>query len=446
MPQTNLGPRREAVLQAVLEHVERNEPLLVLKAPPGSGKTFVATHAVALAAFRKRRIAVATQTNAQADDFCRRMAQEFGRFSVQRWASSALTPHPLGASVSWIHKGNELPSGPCIVVATSAKWAISDLEGHEPFDVMFIDEAWQMCWADFMLMSAVAPRFVLVGDPGQIPPVIPIDVSRWQTSRRPPHVPAPEVILRDRTLPTRAVELPVSTRLPHDTCEVVRAFYDFHFDSWSAPGERRLVLPQSPAKADGIDQALHLLTTGSVALLTLPTPEAGPPLEEDREVAHAAAEVVRRLLSRQASALTEDGPSALLPSDIGVAATHRAMNTRLMDELGELAAQVRVDTPERWQGLERKVMVVVHPLSGVTRPSPFDLSTGRLCVMASRHNVGLVIVSRDHVGRTLDEYLPVADQAVGLPDEAGRGRAQNLAVWRHLESKARVATLAALPP
>lgn len=443
MPKTDLQEKRTAILQRVLEHVERNAPLLVLKAPPGSGKTYVSTHAVALAAARGRRIAIATQTNAQADDFCRRMAQGFKSIAVHRWASSSRMEQPLGASVSWIVTGKELPVGPCVVVATSAKWSASKLEDHDPFDLLLIDEAWQMSWADFMLMSAVSSRFVLVGDPGQIPPVVPIDVSRWQTSRRPPHVPAPEVILRDCTLPTNALELPVTTRLPHDTCEFVRSFYDFHFDSWAAPGERSLSLTKPAAVGDGVDSVLSLLTTGSVALLTLPTPEGGPPLEEDLEVARAVVDVIRRLLSRETvCASEEEAASPLRPSDIGVAATHRVMNTRIMDELGELASEVRVDTPERWQGLERKVMVVIHPLSGVVSPSAFDLSTGRLCVMASRHNTGLVIVSRDHVAQTLSDYLPVADQAVGLRDEAGRGRAQNLAVWRYLEANGRVASLA----
>ena len=115
------------------------------------------------------------------------------------------------------------------------------------------------------------------------------------------------------------------------------------------------------------------------------------------------------------------------------------MNTRITEALGDLAGRVRVDTPERWQGLERQVMIAVHPLSGVVRPSAFDLSTGRLCVMASRHRVGLVLVTRDHLGETLEEYLPVADQAVGLPDEAGRGHAQNLAVWAQLSASGRIA-------
>ncbi|MBP6832913.1 MAG: ATP-binding protein [Deltaproteobacteria bacterium] len=440
MPQTHLAEGRNQVLTALLEHVERADALLVLKAPPGSGKTFVTTRAVALAMHRKRRVAVAAQTNAQADDFCRRMAAEFPRIPVHRWASAQRGALQLGDSVTWITRTADLPAGPCVVVATSAKWAVADLDAHDPFDVLFIDEAWQMCWADFMLLGTVAPRFVLVGDPGQIAPVVPIDVSRWQTSRRPPHVPAPEVILRDRTLPVRVIELPVSTRLPHDTCAMVQSFYDFAFESWSAPGERRVLLPPA-ATAHPVDDALALLTTGSVALMTLATPPGGPPMEEDVALAQAAAEVVRRLLDRQARVVTEDGETALRPEDIGVSATHRVMNTRITDALGALAPKVRVDTPERWQGLERKVMVAVHPMSGVTQPTPFDLSTGRLCVMASRHSVGLVLVSRDHVGDTLDAYLPVAAQALGQRDEAGRGRAQNLSLWQYLVQHQRVAPM-----
>ena len=159
-------------------------------------------------------------------------------------------------------------------------------------------------------------------------------------------------------------------------------------------------------------------------MLTPPTPDAGPPLEEDVEVAEAAVAIAKRMLARGATVVSEAGSRPLTASDIGLTATHRVMNTRMTEALGALAGEVRVDTPERWQGLEREVIIAVHPLSGVVRPTAFDLSTGRLCVMASRHRTGLILVTRDHVPRTLEEYLPVADQAVGLPDEAGRGHAQ----------------------
>src|SRR5277367_6095791 len=114
MPQEHLAPRRRAVLAALLAHVERRAPLLVLKAPPGSGKTYVRLRAVALAAHRRQRVAVATQTNAQADDLCRRLAQDFPRIAVVRYASAARTALDLSASVAWARAGKDVPSGPAV--------------------------------------------------------------------------------------------------------------------------------------------------------------------------------------------------------------------------------------------------------------------------------------------------------------------------------------------
>ena len=94
---------------------------------------------------------------------------------------------------------------------------------------------------------------------------------------------------------------------------------------------------------------------------------------------------------------------------------------------------IKVDTPERWQGLERPLMIVLHPLSGVTSPSGFDIETGRLCVMVSRHKAGLVVVARDHILHTLQTHMPSAEQSVGRPDITGRGHAANLRFWEGLE-------------
>ena len=97
-----------------------------------------------------------------------------------------------------------------------------------------------------------------------------------------------------------------------------------------------------------------------------------------------------------------------------------------------------MDTPERWQGLECKVMILVHPLSGVLRPSAFDLETGRLCVMASRHRAGMIVLTRDHLRTTLSEFIPTASQAIGRKDVEGRGLRDNLEFWTRLSSAGRV--------
>lgn len=420
---------RRAILGAVLSDIESRRPLVVLKAPPGSGKTHVLVRAAALAHHRGLRVAVATQTNSQADDLCRRLGREFPGTGAHRFSSSGHDPGDLGDAVTIIHAARELPAGACVVVATTAKWAST--KDVPEFDTLLVDEAWQMPWADFMLLAPVAPRFLLVGDPGQIEPTVTIPVPRWETSERAPHRAAPAVILGDPSIPWVVRELPVSTRLPHDTVGLVRHFYDFDFESWSAPGERRIELAPTKRRRRGVDDAIERLGHGSLSLLTLPTPDDGAPAD-DRELADACAQVVRRLLDRRAVAVMGDDRAVLTAGDIGLVATHRATNARLVEALGDLAESVRVDTPERWQGLERKVMVAVHPLSGVTAPSGFDLATGRLCVMASRHQVGLVVVSRDHVGATLDECVAVADQAPCVGDANGRGHALHTAAWHWL--------------
>ncbi|HEX6536242.1 MAG TPA: hypothetical protein VF041_16745 [Gemmatimonadaceae bacterium] len=321
-----------------------------------------------------------------------------------------------------------------MVVATAAKWGLVTI--HDPFDVLFIEESWQLSWADFMLLGQVAERFVMIGDPGQIPPVVTVDVARWETSPRPPHVAAPQVIVEDARLHPEQWELPASRRLPADAVGLVKQFYDFDFGSWARDGERA-VLSEREGKSPA-DRAIDLLRSGSVAALTIPTDDSGPPLEDDEELAKLASDVVRRLIARRAKVQIGEERRRLEAKDIGLVATHRVMNSALDLALPrDLRGKVLVDTPERWQGLERPVMVVIHPLSGVVRPSAFDLETGRLCVMASRHLAGMVVLSRDHVGSTLREFIPSAEQPVGRPDVTGRGLYDNLAFWKTLEDQGR---------
>jgi len=423
--------------------ISDGEPLVVVKAPPGSGKTFLLLRGVAHAAALDLRVAVGAQTNAQADDICLRVARDYPDMFVYRFAAGSSTPRDLGANIHWITDKGDIPPGPAVVVATVAKWALTQI--LKTFDILFVDEAWQMAWSDFMLCGQVSGRFVLIGDPGQIPPVVPIPVHRWETSPRAPHQPAPELILADPGLPVRLLELPACRRLPHDSVDLVRPFYDFDFGAWAQPGERWTRALPSRDGSHPVDPALDLLADTSVVAVTLPTPEEGPPLELDENIARLAAETATRILDRGAEVADDDTGEArpLKPSDVGLAATHRVVNTAIADALPKTlpSAGVRVDTPERWQGLERKLMIVVHPLSGVTHPSAFDLETGRLCVMTSRHRSGLVVIGRDHIRETLETHLPSAEQAVGRPDVTGRGHTANLRFWETMDESGRLLAL-----
>jgi hypothetical protein len=261
-----------------------------------------------------------------------------------------------------------------------------------------------------------------------------IETNRWETSQAAPHRPAPEQFLTGQYA-VQPHALPGSRRLPADTVELVKNFYDFDFGAFAEPGERfvRVNGDKTP-----IGRAISSLAESTVSTLLLPTEDSGPPVEIDDEMATSIAKLIEQLLEGGAtysdSAATKGKPKLLQPADIGVVATHRAMNARIFYRLPSgLRNSIKVDTTERWQGLERKVMIAVHPLSSTLTPSGFDLETGRLCVMASRHQSGLILVSRDHITETLSGYIPTADQPLGRPDTTGQGLHRHQAFWSNIK-------------
>jgi hypothetical protein len=106
---------------------------------------------------------------------------------------------------------------------------------------------------------------------------------------------------------------------------------------------------------------------------------------------------------------------------------------------GLSADDVMVDTPEIWQGLEREVIVVKHPLSGRRRLSAFTLEPGRFCVALSRHKVGCVIITRDGVGEALDAHSHnCADRALGSENAEWNGWRAHQRLWSELASRGRL--------
>ena len=428
-----------SVVKALRSFVAGSGAIAVVKAPPGSGKTHTLVESLEAGIKAGKRLIIAAQTNNQVDEICGRIAARYATREVVRFSSSGYQrPPDIDERVVFVDRKGAIPEGPIVMVATVAKLALSKFDGD--FDVLFVDEAWQMAWADFLPVRHVADRYVFIGDPGQIPPTVAIDVDRWESSEHPPHQATPTLILANPALATLRTELqlPTCRRLPHDSVRLVNRFYDFTFDSDAKPGER-FIRPTRKAKVDGpaaegVDLALAAMWStpipATTSIIQMPTPDGGLPVGTDIELARFTAAVVARLLERRCEVSTEvdekDAPRPLRPTDIGVVSTHNLMNTAIQNELLALSpkyASIRVTTPERWQGLEKPVMVAVHPLSGVMSPSAFDLETGRLCVMASRHQSACFFVTRDHVSATLDDHLPLADQALGCHDAVGKGHA-----------------------
>jgi hypothetical protein len=433
--------------------------LALIDAAPGSGKSYSLLQ-IAKKLVNSRpsvKVAIVTQTNNQANDLAISALTDdkhgFEPGAVFRFVSDRISK-PDNFVGQWATQPKGISRAfESIIIGTSSKWIslVSNANNQQKFDYVLIDECYQMTWSIFLQMLNLGSKFALIGDKGQIPPVVTVDGSRWAHLDIAPNLPAP-VVLRNKlrnSASFQAFDLKHCRRLPAESIEYIAPFYaDLQSPKLvsnvlpvAAPQDRGLKFEPNSSMASYVQEAIQLSSTGEPVLVTLGDKATGDPVESDRELAQVIRDLTQALLGQEYFQKddSKNKEGLLQLTDIAICSTKRAMNALIEDELqsvlsphlaeanahsdGQALANggLLVDTPERLQGLQRKVMIAVHPLSNSLNPSDFDLDTGRLCVMASRHQVALILVSRAHVRKTLSQILPNASQAPGQPDSVGKG-------------------------
>jgi hypothetical protein len=428
--------------QRVLEVVfQDGEPLVVVRSPPGAGKTWLVETVVAVATRHfGLRVAVLAPRAEQTYDLLRRLAGVVAPVPIQPLQSSLrslpadlegdpriLPPTPNVAGVAVQAR---------VLVGNVAKFFDSCPDFPQArFDLLVCDEAYQVPFKDFAPLFKLARQVLMVGDPGQLPPLVRADTAPFESGLVKVHWPAPRELLRKFT-GVPVVSLPVTRRLPQDTVDILQpAFYpDLEFVSSAVPEERRISFGATGLRTP-VDRALDLLEEGATLVgLLLPRLEY-PVGEVDQEVVETMAEVVRRLRERQVLM----GGEALSDAMIGCTDPHVISNAALGRAVRGMGAHdVVCDTPEQWQGLQRPLMVVRHPLSGSRRLDAFSLDPGRACVMLSRHQGACIIVGRDSIGDALDAHLHnCGDRPMQADDAEWRGWSAHQRVWQAMEEQGR---------
>lgn len=404
-----------AALDAVLDSQWQGVPALVLRSPPGAGKTGVAQRvALQSATFLQQRCMVVTQTNEQAYDLTRRLVTNAAGLPIYMFAKQGLNlPDDLRheARLRVVQRIGDLPQEPSITIGNAAKWSWVDTEDHL-FDVQIVDEAFQLPDYKFQLISNLAPRHALIGDPGQIDPFVNCEIERWRCDPAGPQVSCPAALVK-RHPTVLQLALPVSRRLNADTVSIIQpAFYpDMPFRAMS----RDRSIHFDVAGIMPFDAALDGVAAGaSIVMVELPPQITG---EADGELAQELVDSIRRLLLRRAR-MSDDGRiSEVTPRDIGVVCAHVSQVNAVRERLGSGMADVFVETANRFQGIERPFMFVHHPLSGRADATAFHLDAGRLCVMLSRHRIGCWIFGRQGITEQLTRFAPAGDRALGIDDD-----------------------------
>ena len=345
---------------------------MVVASPPGAGKTRLVVH---LADQLHRRaglkIAIAAQTRTQAQDVASRAAA-IGASVALLGSRESHRPPSLDPRAGYLEGAAHLSRWRGIVVATTARW-LWVKERDFIADACVIDEAWQLNYANLGGLGPLSAQVVLVGDPGQIAPVVTGDSRRWRDVAAGPQRAAPQALLAAYPDAVTQLRLSHTWRLgPQTTALIQPAFYaNLPFDSARPP--RHIQLGGA---------ALPELTVRDVQ------PLAGP---GDPILAATAADRVRELLDGGFVVDQDGNHSPLTPHGLAVITTHVEQASAVAARLADLP-DVLIGTANQAQGLEREAVVVIHPLAGYREAPAFATDPGRLCVALSRHRAHATIV------------------------------------------------------
>ena len=423
--------------------VARGDTPILVRSPPGAGKTeLVAATAAAAAGQHGERVCVVTTTNNQAADAATRTAaRRPGVPVVLALGQKADIPAQAGPEIAAgrltvVRPFDTFPQGPGVVLASAAKWNCHPGTDAPPYDLQILEECFQLPWHAAWPIADLARRHAAVGDPGQVRPFSVADDGRWLGQPTSPIAPTGDVLRRlnpDRP----AIDLDTSHRLPDDTCALLQPALYPHlpFRGAAAAGERRFVPAPTAATTDAAGRAVARLATASLVAWPLPALPNGAPL--DPELCAAAAAAATAACAGQ---VVEDGlarPVDARRVAIVCARTQQVAAVRAA-LTGPARYQIHVDTANRLQGMTFDLVVAVCPLVGHHALGPFELEAGRLCVMLSRHRVGCLLVTREHVQALLSRHVPGSDRAVGSDDDPEfRGWQANLRLRTALANAAR---------
>jgi len=378
-----------------LYQVWSGTPVTVVKSPPGAGKTALVIDVVRQLLTRASlTVYVVAPNNSQVAALASRLADALPTDSVLVLAKK-IKPEDVPDAV--FHGDRErfrhLASAH-VTVCTIARAMVTP----PACDVMIVDESYQATHQQVRSAMAKADQVLLVGDPGQIGPVVTVRTDLY-TGPTAPHLRAPDVF--DRHPDAVVLTLPHTYRFGVATARALAPLYDFGFGS-ARPPRCVIGLPElASIQVDDVDDG-----------------------NTDEDLLQAAVDRAVALVGRVA-----DIDGELLPvtnRDVAVVASHNVQVALLRGKLAERGhPDIVVGTADKLQGGQWEAVVAVDPLAGGVQGS-HATSLGRLCVMASRHQSHLTWV---HDGRW--------DRAIGVDGSlTGADRRRARSVRRQLTGSA----------
>ena len=419
---------------------------ILLKAAAGAGKSFLLRGLVrdAIAQPQCLRVAVTAFQNRQLWPLAAALGNDVGKDNVYLWASKRVfndVPDWVKAAASVVDSVKAVPQDVPIVVTTTHMLGMTrqhvhnhlgtSFHGDHRFDVLFVDEAWQLPHHLFDKITYTAPIHVGVGDVGQLPP-LEIAENPWRGDPGfNPYRAWPTAYEGDDTK-TWATELPAVWRPTGEQLGLWRAFYPEweSLNSVAAPGDRAIGLGNLAGTAKAIWESVATGVPTLVEVDGLPDAEAADvdlPLVEFVESLLDDLFAAGFTLSQQIynddgtpsgkTAVDQPGSDPDNPLVAILATRNQAVDDaadaveRLTEKHGLTESDLIASTVDSWQGQTNGITIAIHPLTGASELDEFNSAFGRLAVACTRATHGLLMVSRPG----LDQLLQQAPARPGTP-------------------------------
>lgn len=359
--------------QAALERLTQSEDYLLIQGPPGTGKTTLIAALVRECLAHDERVLLAAGTNTAVDNIVLALKRAGLGDHVVRIGNPLRVDDAIHENLpeeraadenlnTYVRRLRETLLEAPVVAATASTWTRGTWEDSLQFEVAIVDEAGQMTLPATLAPLRFAPRFVLIGDHKQLPPVVQSEGRRRMSEPDVDDASAPprlsrslfeELIVADAARGGDAtIVLTEQYRMNADICQLAS---DRWYDSRLRPGTPAIATARLslPGILPDDDLASVRSPESPVIWLDVPVVAGGPPRQNPRE-----ANLIADLLAGYLEAgLNWSQVGVIAPFRAQVAAIRRA----LAQQLGDAArAHVRstVDTVDRFQGQERDVIIV----------------------------------------------------------------------------------------
>lgn len=395
----------------LIDKIMATKDYCVVQGPPGTGKTsgLVTRLIKELYTTTGQIILVLSFTNRAVDEICSNLDKHdidyirTGRSqSVQDKLLENMIQDKKFAEIEQIVKSNRI----WVATVHSCNAWIQDFTKIVPhIDTVIIDEASQIIESNILGIISLASRFILVGDQNQLPPIVSqqeavynFESPRLQdlhySSYNRSMMERLFLLCQDRNLDQAKFMLSKQYRMHSEISSLVQHYYNHQLECGTEHQKGELQYQD-----DWEEYLKH-------RVVWIDCPPTADAYYDNHQV-----EVIYRLLQR----LKDVGRIQDLENDVGIVAPFRAMIQALKHKLVAPFDVVTIDTVERFQGSERKIILMSLPLRdkydirSVESISDDRQVDRKLNVAISRAKEQLYIIGNINICRNSPHYAFLID-------------------------------------